>query len=64
MGREVVVVHLSFSKSFDAVSHNILIAKFGKCGLDEWIVRYGENWLNDSSEDCDQRHRINMEACS
>jgi len=41
--RAVDVVYLDFSKAFDAVSHNILI---GKCGLDEWSVRWIENWLN------------------
>jgi len=33
-------------KVFDAVSHNILIGKLRKCGLDEWTVRWIENWLN------------------
>jgi len=30
---------------FDTVSHNILISKPGKCGLEEWSVRWIENWL-------------------
>ncbi|PKU37480.1 rna-directed dna polymerase from mobile element jockey-like [Limosa lapponica baueri] len=34
--RVVDVVYLDFSKAFDTVSHNILIAKLRKCGLDEW----------------------------
>ncbi|GAB0209372.1 mitochondrial enolase superfamily member 1 [Grus japonensis] len=33
-------------KAFDTVSHNILIGKLRKCGLDEWTVRWVENWLN------------------
>jgi len=37
--RAVDVVYLDFSKAFDTVSHNILIGKLGKCGLDEWSVR-------------------------
>jgi len=45
-GRAVDVVYLDFSKAFDTVSHNILIGKFRKCGLDEWTVRWIENWLN------------------
>jgi len=45
-GRAVDVVYLDFSKAFDTVSHNILLAKLRKCGLDEWSVRWMENWLN------------------
>ncbi|GAB0204475.1 mitochondrial enolase superfamily member 1 [Grus japonensis] len=33
--RAVDVVYLGFSKAFDTVSHNILIGKLRKCGLDE-----------------------------
>jgi len=44
-GRAVDVVYLDFSKAFDAVSHNILLGKLGKCGLDEWSVRWIGNWL-------------------
>ena len=45
-GRAVDVVYLNFSKAFDTVSHNILRGKLRKCGLDEWSVRWMENWLN------------------
>jgi len=45
-GRAVDVVHLEFSKAFDTVSHNILLGKLRKCGLEEWSVRWIENWLN------------------
>jgi len=45
-GRAVDVVYLDFSKAFDTVSHNIPIGKLRKCGLDEWSVRWIENWLN------------------
>ncbi|GAB0205144.1 mitochondrial enolase superfamily member 1 [Grus japonensis] len=45
-GRAVDVVYLDFSKAFDTVSHNILVSKLRKCGLDEWTVRWVENWLN------------------
>uniref|UniRef100_A0A8B9PDQ9 Reverse transcriptase domain-containing protein n=1 Tax=Apteryx owenii TaxID=8824 RepID=A0A8B9PDQ9_APTOW len=45
-GRAVDVVYLDFSKAFDTVSHSILIDKLRKCGLDEWTVRWIENWLN------------------
>jgi len=42
----VDVVYLDFSKAFDTVSCNILLGKLRKCGLDEWAVRWIENWLN------------------
>jgi len=34
-GRAVDVVYLDFSKTFDTVSHNILLGKLRKFGLDE-----------------------------
>ena len=40
------VVYLDFSKPFDTISHNILVSKLRKCGLDEWTVRWVGNWLN------------------
>ncbi|GAB0209063.1 mitochondrial enolase superfamily member 1 [Grus japonensis] len=45
-GRAVDVVYLKFSKAFDTVSRKILVSKLRKCGLDEWTVRWVENWLN------------------
>jgi len=45
-GRAVDVVYLDFSKAFNTVSHNILLGKLRKCGLDEWSVRWIEIWLN------------------
>ncbi|KAJ7403266.1 RNA-directed DNA polymerase from mobile element jockey-like protein [Pitangus sulphuratus] len=49
-GRAVDIVYLRFSKAFNTVSHNILIGKLRKCGLDEWTVRWVENWLNSRSQ--------------
>jgi len=49
-GRAVDVVYLDFSKAFDTVSHNILLGKIRKCGLDEWTVRWTENWLHHRSQ--------------
>jgi len=42
----VDVAYLDFSKAFDTVSHNTLLGKLRNCGLDEWLVRWIENWLN------------------
>ncbi|KAJ7424128.1 RNA-directed DNA polymerase from mobile element jockey-like protein [Pitangus sulphuratus] len=49
-GRRVDIVYLDFSKTFDTVSYNILIDKLRKCGLDEWMVRWIEHWLNSRSQ--------------
>nr|XP_009935199.1 PREDICTED: LOW QUALITY PROTEIN: RNA-directed DNA polymerase from mobile element jockey-like [Opisthocomus hoazin] len=44
-GRAVDVIYLDFSKAFDTVSHDILLGKLRKCGLDEWSVK----WIEQSS---------------
>jgi len=31
---------------FVTVSHNILIIKLRKCGIDEWMMSWFENWLS------------------
>ncbi|PKU40282.1 rna-directed dna polymerase from mobile element jockey- hypothetical protein [Limosa lapponica baueri] len=49
-GRAVDVVYLDFSKAFDTVSHSILVDKLRKCGLEEWTVRWIENWLKDRAQ--------------
>ena len=38
-------MYLDFRKAFDTVSHNILVMKLRKYGIDEWLVRWTENWL-------------------
>ncbi|PKU44260.1 rna-directed dna polymerase from mobile element jockey- hypothetical protein [Limosa lapponica baueri] len=48
--RAVNVVYLDLSKAFDTVSHNILIGKLRKCGLDEWTLRRIESWLNEKAQ--------------
>jgi len=42
----VDIVYLDFSKAFNTVSHNILIGKLRKCGLDEGTASGIENWPN------------------
>ncbi|GAB0186306.1 mitochondrial enolase superfamily member 1 [Grus japonensis] len=41
--RAVDVAYLDFSKAFGTLSHNILIGKLRKHGLDEWTVRVARN---------------------
>lgn len=43
--RAVDVGYLDFSKALDTVTHNFLIGKLRKCGIDKWAVRWIENWL-------------------
>jgi len=59
-GRAVDVVYLDFSKAFNTVSHNILLGKLRKYALDEWSVRWIENWLNGRT----QRAVISDAECS
>lgn len=50
-GRPVDVVYFDFSKAFDSVvSHNTLITKLGKHGVDEWAVRRIENGLGSRAQ--------------
>jgi len=46
-GRAVDVVYFDFSKVFDFSNvFDTVLGKLGKCGLDDWSVRWTENWLN------------------
>jgi len=45
VGRAVDAIYLDFRRAFDTVSHDILIMKLRKCGIDEWTVRWVENGL-------------------
>ncbi|CAM4671907.1 unnamed protein product [Lepidochelys kempii] len=45
-GKAVDMLFLDFSKAFDTVSHSILARKLKKNGLDEWTIRWIENWLD------------------
>ena len=49
-GRAVDVAYLDLSKAFHTVSHNLLIGKLRQRGLDEWAVRWAENWLNSRAQ--------------
>uniref|UniRef100_A0A493TRX7 Reverse transcriptase domain-containing protein n=1 Tax=Anas platyrhynchos platyrhynchos TaxID=8840 RepID=A0A493TRX7_ANAPP len=49
-GRAVDVIYLDFSKAFDTVSHDILLAKLRKCGTDEWTARWIENCLTGQAQ--------------
>ncbi|CAM5159981.1 unnamed protein product [Natator depressus] len=45
-GKAVDVLFLDFSKAFDTVSHSIFASKLKKYGLDEWMIRWIESWLD------------------
>ncbi|KAK4810546.1 LOW QUALITY PROTEIN: hypothetical protein QYF61_004509, partial [Mycteria americana] len=45
-GKAVDVVYLDFSKSFDTVSHSILLEKLAAHGLDGCTLRWVKNWLD------------------
>ena len=63
-GRAVDVVYLDFRKSFDTVSHNILVDKLTKYGQSKWTARWIENWLKGQAcaEGCGQWHKVQLEA--
>uniref|UniRef100_A0A8B9DAD6 Reverse transcriptase domain-containing protein n=1 Tax=Anser cygnoides TaxID=8845 RepID=A0A8B9DAD6_ANSCY len=43
-------IYLDFGKAFDTVSHDILLAKLRRCGIDEWTVRWVENGLTGQAQ--------------
>ena len=45
-GKAVDVVHLDFSKAFDAVSHSILLENLAARGLDGRTLRWVKNRLD------------------
>ena len=53
-----------FSKAFDTVSHNSLVKKLRKCGVDEWTVRWTENWMNGRAQRVLIRDTVWLEACN
>jgi len=49
-GKAVDIVYLDFTNSFDTVSRNILVGKLRKCRINEWTVRWIENWLTGKAQ--------------
>ncbi|KAJ7424918.1 rna-directed dna polymerase from mobile element jockey-like [Willisornis vidua] len=48
--RTVDIAYFNFSMALSTVSHNILIGKLRKHGLDEWTVNWLKNCLNGRSQ--------------
>lgn len=59
-GRAVCIVYLNFNRDFDTASHNVLIGKIRKGGLDKWTAKWIENWLNGTC----QRDKISRRGSS
>ena len=43
--KAVDIVHLDFSKAFDAISHSILLGKLSACGLHKYSLCWVKSWL-------------------
>ena len=63
-GRTVDVVYLDFNKAFDTVSHNIFVMKLRKCGIDDWMVRWINNWLTGRARRDVISSAVWLEACN
>lgn len=44
-GKPVGVIFLDFSRTFDSVSHSILLDKMSNIQLDKFIMQCAKNWL-------------------
>ena len=49
-GRVVDVFYLDFSKTFDTVSHGILLQKLAAHGLDSFTLCWAKNWLEGQAQ--------------
>ena len=49
-GKAVDVVYLDFSKTFDTVSHSILLQKLAVRGLDRYTLGWVRNWLEGQAQ--------------
>ncbi|PKU41780.1 rna-directed dna polymerase from mobile element jockey-like [Limosa lapponica baueri] len=49
-GKAVDVVYLDFSKSFDTISHSILLEKLAAHVLDGHTLRWVKNWLDGQAQ--------------
>jgi len=58
--RLVDVVYLNLGMALDATSYNVLVHKMMNYRLDNWTVRWTENWLNCWAYD--QWHKVHLET--
>ena len=63
-GRAVDAVCLDFSKAFDTVFHTILVLKLRTVGIDEWMVKWIDNWLTGRAQEVVISGAVWLEACN
>ncbi|PKU42894.1 rna-directed dna polymerase from mobile element jockey-like [Limosa lapponica baueri] len=49
-GKTIDILYLDFSKSFDTVTHSVLLEKLAAYDLDESTLRWVKNWLDGQSQ--------------
>ena len=52
-----VLLYFDFTKAFDPISHDTLAVKLRKCGIDEWTLRWIDNWLTDIAQSSEGWHQ-------